>query len=171
MASDDDLNSILESALEDFKKPQPVPAVVKEPTKTPASPKPVASPAGGRSREQKSEAKNEPEESLFEDPSKLFSSLLENPELGKKFEEEMKTIFSNIGAGDQSFNFEDFQKTMEKLAQLDEENDASNPSPAPSPQQPAENKEGQDNLSATLENLLNEAKKLNLVRNLRVGRS
>jgi len=165
MSGDDvDLDALLESALEDFKKepappaPKPTP-VPKEPSPvTPATP-PRLSPNDIPGMDGNDELFNQ----LLKDPVKALSEFLSNPELKDELERDISNMMKEFNLSEPPINLSTLEKELKELSSQEPVPNTS-PSvpkvpsqPQPAPESPSEAPAG-EGLSATLENLLNSAK-------------
>jgi len=148
MADEVDLDALLESALEDFKK---------EPT--PPKPTPVAQPVPVQTSTPNAPPDMDDEllKDLMNDPMKALSNLLNNPELKGEFEKDLSTLMSEFNLKDAPFDLESLQKELSELSST-----ASNTPPAATPTPnpnapPTPNPEG---LSGSLDTLLNSAQEI-----------
>mmetsp|Transcript_131736 Transcript_131736/g.196304 ORF Transcript_131736/g.196304 Transcript_131736/m.196304 type:complete len:287 (+) Transcript_131736:34-894(+) len=149
MADEIDLDALLESALDDFKAdPDPPRASTPKPkpTQTTApAPKPAPTPS--------------PDEML--NPMEAFAKLLSDPSMKADFERDFGNMMNEIGGGEgnEPFSLDKLQAELEKQMANDfptPPSNSSNSTPSPT----ASNSTPEDNLSATLQNLMNSAKDL-----------
>ena len=144
-----DLDALLESALDDFNADPDPPAPRRAPE--PAAPQRAPPTSSNPDADAKLE-------DLMADPMNALTDLLSDPAMKADFERDFGTMMNQMGMdqGEESFSLDKLQQELEK--QMNQEPSPAAAGPAPPPSDNVE-----DDLSATLQNLMNSAKDLQQV--------